>query len=353
MTPLDREDYSSTEGSSSQPFVGGQDTSGSQITEDLTVSTLSELDLIEDQAARDKERAAGGKPLGLWSDTWRRLKRNRLAVVGLSIIIVFVTVGTIETVAYLAGGYVAPYNPIKTDYALSPQGLGSPPSQAHPFGTDYLGRDVLSRVLVATRISMLVGVIAVAIALAIGLVLGPISGYYGGAIDSVIMRTADVFFAFPFILFVLLLLTVLPPGFGSVFLAIGILSWATYARLNRGSVLSVKNMEFVEAARAQGAGDLRVIFRHVLPNTMAPIYVAIAMGIGGAITVEAGLAFLGLGVQPPEASWGKMIADNLTYLAAGSWWMLFFPSFFLVVTVFGFISFGNGLRDATDPKLKE
>jgi len=200
---------------------------------------------------------------------------------------------------------------------------------------------------------MLVGVIAVAIALIIGLTLGPISGYYGGWVDSVIMRTADVFFAFPFILFVLLLLTVLPPGFGSVFLAIGVLSWATYARLNRGSVLSVKTMEYVEAARAQGAGDLRVIFRHVLPNTMAPIWVAIAMGIGGAITVEAGLAFLGLGVQPPEASWGKMIADNLTYLAAGSWWMLFFPAFFLVVTVFGFISFGNGLRDATDPKLKE
>ena len=145
----------------------------------------------------------------------------------------------------------------------------------------------------------------------------------------------------------------LRPGFASVFIAIGVLGWATYARLNRGSVLSVKSMEYVEAARAQGAGDLRVIFRHVLPNTMAPIYVAIAMGIGGAISTEAALTFLGLGVQPPDASWGKMIADNLTYLAAGSWWMLVFPSVFLVVTVFGFISFGNGLRDATDPKLKE
>jgi ABC-type dipeptide/oligopeptide/nickel transport system permease subunit len=330
-----------------------QDTSGNQITEDLTVSTVSERDLLEDEFAREKETAAGAKPLGLWADTWRRLKRNRLAIVGLCIIIVFIAVGSVETIAYLAGGYVAPYDPIKTDYALSPQGLGSPPSWSHPMGTDYLGRDVFSRVLVATRISMLVGVIAVAIALTIGLILGPISGYYGGFVDTVIMRTADVFFAFPFILFVLLLLTVLPPGFGSVFLAIGVLSWATYARLNRGSVLSVKTMEYIEAARAQGASDLRVIFRHVLPNTMAPIYVAIAMGIGGAITTEAGLAFLGLGVQPPEASWGKMIADNLTYLAAGSWWMLAFPAFFLVVTVFGFISFGNGLRDATDPKLKE
>jgi ABC-type dipeptide/oligopeptide/nickel transport system permease subunit len=323
-----------------------RDTSGNQVTQDVTISTVSELDLIEDQLG-------GQKPLGLWADTWRRLKRNKVAVVGMWIIIVFIAVGGVEEIAALAGTYVAPYDPNQVNYALSPQGLGSPPSLKHPFGADYMGRDVFSRVLVATRISMLVGVIAVAIALTIGLILGPISGYYGGWVDSVIMRTADVFFAFPFILFVLLLLTVLPPGFGSVFIAIGILGWATYARLNRGSVLSVKAMEYVEAARAQGASDLRIIFRHVLPNTMAPVYVAIAMGIGGAITTEAALAFLGLGIQPPNASWGKMIADNLTYLAAGSWWMLAFPSIFLVVTVFGFISFGNGLRDATDPKLKE
>jgi ABC-type dipeptide/oligopeptide/nickel transport system permease subunit len=326
--------------------VPDRDVSGNQVTQDVTISTVSELDLIEDQLG-------GQKPLGLWADTWRRLKRNKVAVVGMWIIIVFIFVGGDEEIAALAGTYVAPYDPNQVNYALSPKGLGAPPSLAHPFGTDYMGRDVFSRVLVATRISMLVGVIAVAIALTIGLILGPISGYYGGWVDSVIMRTADVFFAFPFILFVLLLLTVLPPGFGSVFIAIGILGWATYARLNRGSVLSVKAMEFVEAARAQGASDLRIIFRHVLPNTMAPVYVAIAMGIGGAITTEAALAFLGLGIQPPNASWGKMIADNLTYLAAGSWWMLAFPSIFLVVTVFGFISFGNGLRDATDPKLKE
>jgi len=293
------------------------------------------------------------RSLGLWADTWRRLKRNKLAVVGLVIITVFLLVGITIEAAYIFGKNLTPYDPNAVNYPLSPKGLGAPPSWSHPFGTDYLGRDILSRAIISTRISLIVGVIAVAIALAIGLVLGPVAGYYGGAVDSVIMRAADIFFAFPYILFVLLLLTVLGPGFVNVFIAIGLLSWASYARLNRGSVLSVKNMEFIEAARAQGASDLRIIFRHVLPNTMAPVYVAIAMGVGGAIVTEAALSFLGIGIQSPDASWGKMISDYLPYLPAGSWWMLFFPCLLLVITVFGFISFGNGLRDATDPKLKE
>jgi peptide/nickel transport system permease protein len=324
----------------------GQNTSGSMLTEDLTISTASERDVVE-------EALGGPKPLSPWADTWRRLKRNKLALVGLAIIIVFLAVGMSEAIASLLGVNLAPYPPNEVNYSLSPAGLGSPPSWSHPFGTDYLGRDIFSRTLVASRISLLVGVVAVGISLIIGLTLGPISGYYGGWVDSVIMRAADIFFAFPYILFVLLIMTVLGPGFVNVFVAIGVLSWASYARINRGSVLSVKAMEYIEAARAQGASDLRVIFRHVLPNTMAPVYVAIAMGVGGAIVTEAALSFLGIGIQPPNASLGKMIADYLTYLAAGSWWMLTFPSIALVVTVFGFISFGNGLRDATDPKLKE
>ena len=321
-----------------------------------------------DELAEERIEEAG-KPLGLWADTWRRLKRNKLALVGLGIIIVFLCVGSVETVFYQAHwhvrpspdtlanprqpGYLAPYDPNEVNYALSPQGLGSPPSWKHPFGTDFLGRDVLSRVLIATRIAMLVGIIAVAIALTLGLLLGPISGYYGGAVDSVIMRVADIFFAFPYILFVLLIMSVLGQGFQNVFIAIGVLGWATFARISRGQVLSVKSMEYVEAARAQGAGDLRIIFRHVLPNSMAPVYVAVAMAIGGAIATEAALSYLGIGVQPPNASWGLMIAESVQYLASGNWWWLLFPSLALVATVFGFISFGNGLRDATDPKLKE
>ena len=321
-----------------------------------------------DELAEERIEEAG-KPLGLWADTWRRLKRNKLALVGLGIIIVFLCVGSVETVFYQAHwhvrpspdtlanprqpGYLAPYDPNQVNYALSPQGLGSPPSWKHPFGTDFLGRDVLSRVLIATRIAMLVGIIAVAIALTLGLLLGPISGYYGGAVDSVIMRVADIFFAFPYILFVLLIMSVLGQGFQNVFIAIGVLGWATFARISRGQVLSVKSMEYVEAARAQGAGDVRIIFRHVLPNSMAPVYVAVAMAIGGAIATEAALSYLGIGVQPPNASWGLMIAESVQYLASGNWWWLLFPSLALVATVFGFISFGNGLRDATDPKLKE
>ena len=317
----------------------------------------------------DEVVEAQTKPLGLWADTWRRLKRNKIALVGLGIIIVFLCVGSIETVFFQAKwhvrasadtkanpnlpGYLAPYDPNEVNYALSPQGIGSPPSWSHPFGADFLGRDVLSRTLIATRIAMLVGVIAVAIALTLGLLLGPVSGYYGGAVDSVIMRAADIFFAFPYILFVLLMMSVLGQGFQNVFIAIGVLGWATFARIVRGQILSVKSMEFVEAARAQGAGDLRIIFRHVLPNSMAPVYVAVAMAIGGAIATEAALSYLGIGVQPPNSSWGLMIADSVEYLASGNWWWLLFPSLALVATVFGFISFGNGLRDATDPKLKE
>ena len=288
-----------------------------------TPSTRRRTDEVVEEIVEEQ-----AKPLGLWADTWRRLKRNKLALVGLSIIIVFLCIGATETIFYQMHwhvraseevknatvqaektrhhppGYLAPYDPNEVNYDLSPEGLGSPPSWSHPFGTDFLGRDVLSRTLVATRVAMLVGVIAVAIALTLGLLLGPVSGYYGGAVDSVIMRAADIFFAFPYILFVLLIMTVLGPGFQNVFIAIGVLGWATFARVMRGQVLSVKSMEFVEAARAQGAGDLRIIFRHVLPNTMAPVYVAVAMAIGGAIATEAALSYLGIGIQPPNSSWG-------------------------------------------------
>ena len=274
------------------------------------------------------------KPLGLWADTWRRLKRNKIALVGLGIIIVFLCVGAIETVFYQAKWHVrasadtkanpqspglprARTIPTRSTTPCRPQGIGSPPSWSHPFGTDFLGRDVLSRTLIATRIAMLVGVIAVAIALTLGLLLGPVSGYYGGAVDSVIMRAADIFFAFPYILFVLLIMSVLGQGFQNVFIAIGVLGWATFARVVRGQILSVKSMEYVEAARAQGAGDLRIIFRHVLPNSMAPVYVAVAMAIGGAIATEAALSYLGIGVQPPNSSWGLMISDSVDYLAVG------------------------------------
>ncbi len=322
------------------------------MTDTESAASFAEPQLDSPLPVGSENEPVPAKPLGLWADTWRRRRRNKLALVGLGIIVVFMVIGVAEILAGVTGihgGYLAPYNPNAVNYSIAK----APPSLAHPFGTDYIGRDVFSRVLVASRISLLVGVIAVSIALALGLALGPLSGYYGGAIDSVIMRVADVFFAFPYILFVLLLVVVLGPGFRNVFIAIGLLSWASYARIVRGTVLSVKTQEYVEAAKAAGASDLRIVFGHVLPNSMAPVYVAIAMGVGGAIVTEAALSFLGLGVQPPTASWGNMISDYLNYLQAGQWWMELFPCLALVITVFGFISFGNGLRDATDPKLKE
>jgi peptide/nickel transport system permease protein len=340
-----------------------RDPYGSNLTQTPAVDARRTEEVVEEIVE------TGAKPLGLWADTWRRLKRNKMALVGLGIIVVFLSIGTVETIFYEAHwhvrssadtrantrlpGYLAPYDPNEVNYALTPVGIGAPPSWKHPFGTDFLGRDVLSRVLIATRIAMLVGIIAVAIAVTLGLLLGPISGYYGGVVDSVVMRIADIFFAFPYILFVLLIMSVLGAGFQNVFIAIGVLGWASFARIVRGQILSVKSMEYVEAARAQGAGDLRIIFRHVLPNSMAPVYVAVAMAIGGAIATEAALSYLGIGVQPPNSSWGLMISDSVEYLASGNWWWLLFPSLALVATVFGFISFGNGLRDATDPKLKE
>ena len=184
---------------------------------------------------------------------------------------------------------------------------------------------MFSRTLVATRISLLVGVIAVSIGWPSASRSGRCRATTAAGVDSVIMRLADVFFAYPYILFVLLIMTVLGPGFVNVFLAIGILGWASFARLNRGSVLSVKATEFIEAARAQGASDLRIIFRHVLPNTMAPVYVAIAMAVGGAIVTEAALSYLGIGIQPPNASWGSMIADNHELSPRGTWWTLALP----------------------------
>jgi ABC-type dipeptide/oligopeptide/nickel transport system permease subunit len=276
----------------------------------------------------------------LYKDAWKRLKRNKLALVGLSIVILLILIAMLAPI-------ISPYDPnirIKEDSSLGP-------SRVHLFGTDLLGRDIFSRVIYGSRISIEVGIIAVGISVIIGLILGALSGYFGNIPDTVIMRIADIFFAFPYILGAIAIMTVLGPGIVNIFIAIGILGWASFARIFRGSILSIKNKEYIEAARALGASNYRIITKHIFPNSFAPIIVYATMNVGTAIIVEAALSFLGIGVQPPTPAWGKMLADSLEYIDTAPWMMLF-PGLAILITVLGFVMLGDGLRDAFDPRLK-
>ncbi len=276
----------------------------------------------------------------LYKDAWKRLRKNKLAMLGLSIVILLILIAIFAPL-------ISPYDPIlriKTDSSLGP-------SVKHFFGTDLLGRDIFSRVIYGSRISIEVGVIAVGISVIIGLFFGALSGYFGGISDAVIMRVADIFFAFPYILGAIAIMTILGPGIVNIFIAIGILGWASIARIFRSSILIIKNKEYIEAARAMGAGNSRIIIKHIFPNSFAPIIVYATMNVGTAIIVEAALSFLGIGVQPPTPAWGKMLADSMAYIDTAPW-MMFFPGLAILITVLGFVLLGDGLRDAFDPKLK-
>ncbi|MFO7928188.1 MAG: ABC transporter permease [Candidatus Humimicrobiaceae bacterium] len=276
----------------------------------------------------------------LYKDAWRRLRKNKLAMLGLGIIILLILIAIFAPL-------ISPYEPtvrIKEDSSLGP-------SAKHLFGTDILGRDIFSRVIYGSRISIQVGIVAVGISLTIGLFFGALAGYFGNIPDTIIMRLADIFFAFPYILGAIAIMTILGPGLINIFIAIGILGWAYFARLFRGSILSIKNKEYIEAARALGASNFRVIMKHIFPNAFAPMIVYGTMNVGTAIIVEAALSFLGLGVQPPTPAWGEMLSESLKYINNAPW-MMFFPGLAIVITVLGFVLFGDGLRDAFDPRMK-
>jgi ABC-type dipeptide/oligopeptide/nickel transport system permease subunit len=261
-------------------------------------------------------------------------------MLGLAIVIILILLAIFAPL-------IAPYDPIarvKTDSLLGPSGK-------YWFGTDLLGRDILSRIIYGSRISLEVGIIAVGISVAIGLLLGAISGYFGNISDTIIMRIADIFFAFPYILGAIAIMTVLGPGIINIFVAIGLLGWASFARIFRGSILSIKNKEYIEAARALGASNSRIIVKHIFPNAFAPIIVYATMNVGTAIIVEAALSFLGIGVMPPAPAWGKMLSESLDYIDVAPW-MMVFPGIAILITVLGFVLLGDGLRDAFDPKLK-
>ena len=283
----------------------------------------------------------------LWGDAWHRLKGNKLAIAGAIwvLLMVIIALSADLWVPQTLGDPTA----IPTDTAQSSK---LPPSAQHPFGTDILGRDVLSRVIYGARVSLQVGLLATSISIAIGLILGALAAYYGGIWDTIIMRFADIFLAFPYTLFVIALLSVLGPAFRNVFIAIGILGWPQIARVFRSSIFSVKANDYIAAARALGAGDLRIMIRHIFPNAMAPIIVYGTMSIGGAILTESALSFLGMGVQPPTPSWGLMIAEGQKHLSTAPWLMLF-PGIAILTTVLAFTLMGDGLRDALDVKMKD
>lgn len=293
----------------------------------------------------------------LWADAWFRLRRNKLAVVSLGWLLVIVLAAV--TADLWVPQYYGPPNEINTQTASVGRLLG--PSITHPMGTDDLGRDVFSRVVYGARISLTVGLAAVLVSVLIGLIMGALSGFYGGFIDATIMRIADVFLSFPYILFAILLLSVLPNAQRSLFpvvATIGLLGWPSIARVFRSSILSVKQSDYVEAGRALGASDWRLVSRHILPNAIAPIVVYATMSVGGAILTEASLSFLGLGIQadpsvnPNAVSWGRMISEGQNYLMSNPG-LIFWPGLAIVSTVLAFTLLGDGVRDALDVKMKD
>lgn len=266
------------------------------------------------------------------------LRRDPLAVGGTIVLALLVVVG-------VAGPWLAPagVNDIDVDQMLRP------PSGAHPFGTDELGRDVLSRVLVAARVSLQVGAVSVGIALVAGVTLGLLAGYYRGWLDSILMRCMDVLFAFPVLLLAVAIVAVLGPGLLTAMVAIGVVYTPIFARITRAGVLSVREQVFVRAAVSIGASDLRIMRRHVLPNIAAPLIVQTSLSLAFAILSEAALSFLGLGIQPPAPAWGRMLFDGRGFVT-DAWWLGVFPGVAIFLTVLAFNLVGDALRDVLDPR---
>lgn len=263
---------------------------------------------------------------------------NPLALVG------FVIILGIAVVAVLAP-YIAPYDP----NAIDVKAILLEPSALHYMGTDGLGRDVFSRMLHGARISLLVGIVAVGIATAIGVVLGALAGYYRGWVDILIMRTVDVMLSIPTFFLILAVIAFLTPSIWNIMIVIGLTSWMGVTRLVRAEFLSLREREFVMASQTLGAKDRRLIFRHLLPNSLTPIIVSSVLGVASAVLVESGLSFLGLGVQAPQASWGNILTDGKEYIQF-AWWLSLFPGLAILITVLGYNLLGEGLRDALDPR---
>lgn len=288
-------------------------------------------------------RTAAGEAVrssSLWRDARRRLLRNRLAMIGGAVMVALVLLAIFADV-------LAPYAYTKTNFSR----LNEAPSRDYPLGTDHVGRDLLSRMIYGARVSMIVGLGAQIIVVLIGVPIGALSGYLGGRADLVLMRLVDVMYAFPNLLFVILVMSMLGAGLLNIFIAIGLTGWVGMARQTRAQVLAIKEKEFVEGARALGGGFGRVLVRHVLPNSLTPIIVAVTFGIPQAIFTEAALSFIGVGINPPTPSWGQMVGEGQQYLRT-YWHLGVFPAIAIAATMLSFTFLGDGVRDALDPKLK-
>jgi peptide/nickel transport system permease protein len=276
----------------------------------------------------------------LWKEGWRRFRKNKIALVGLGIVVFFIL--------------LAIFAPLLAPYDFKDQNLAErlqPPSAKHLFGTDDFGRDIFSRVIYGARISLWVGFFSVLGSVIAGSLLGIIAGYYGRWIDGIISRLFDIMLAFPSILLAIGIVAVLGPSLQNALIAIAVINIPNFGRLIRSRVLSIKQEEYVMAARAIGMSDMRILFHHILPNSMAPIIVQGTLAIATAIIEAAALGFLGLGAQPPNPEWGKMLADSKDFLTQAPWTMIF-PGLAIMLTVLGFNLMGDGLRDALDPRMK-
>jgi peptide/nickel transport system permease protein len=278
-----------------------------------------------------------------WAIAVRHFRRNRLAMAGLIVMLVLYLLTLLTPL-------IAPYDPAAQGDIIMTRYLS--PSLEHLMGTDKFGRDIFSRVLYGARISLSIGFIAVGISITLGVLIGALAGYFGGAVDTVLMRFTDMMLSFPRLVLLIVVIAMFEnSSIWMVVVILGLTGWMGTARIVRGEVLSLREREFVQAARALGMGDTRIIFRHVVPNTLAPVIVSATLGIGLTILTEASLSFLGLGVQPPTPSWGNMVSDGRDALVS-AWWIATFPGLAIVLTVVAFNLLGDGLRDALDPRLR-
>lgn len=278
---------------------------------------------------------------GYWQDAWRRLKQNKAAMLGLWMILVI--------------SLLAVFGPMLTPHSYSDQNLelaNQPPDTRYWFGSDHLGRDLFTRILYGARISLAIGIVASLINLTIGVIYGGIAGYFGGRIDNIMMRIVDVLYGIPLLLYVILLMVVLKPGLTNIFIALGMVYWLRMAQIVRGQILSLREQEYIVAAKLIGASPWRIILRHLVPNSMGPIIVTMTLAIPEAIFTEAFLSFIGLGVSAPMASWGVLASEGLASLHSYPYQLLY-PALAISITMLSFNFLGDGLRDALDPRMRK